>query len=481
VPVGAAQNDIADAGHPKRWSILVVLLLGGFLLPLDFSIVNVALPSIQASLFASPAELQLIIALYAVFYSVLLVTGGRIGDLLGRKETFMTGLASFMLASAACGFAPNIHVLIAGRLVQGIAASLVMPQILATIRVIFPVAERSRAIGLYGVMIGSGLVFGQLLGGFLIRIAPFGYTWPTIFLVNLPVGAVDLIAAIWLLPRLPKLRRVTLDLRGVIVLTSALVALVYPLTVGREAGWPLWTVASMALSVPLLACFVWLETRLARQGGTPLLEMSLFHERAFSVGLVLSFLMYANAAYFFSYAVYLQDGLHWDAMRTGLATTPFSVSFLIGSLAVPKTIEWFGHNAPRLGYLAIIVGESFMVTSLLSGGDPGIGFFLVMALAGLGAGTVFPSIIRIVLHDVVPEHAGMASGALTTAIQVGPAFSVPIIGGVFFLVLDGRTDPSAYAHAFAAVLICTTGVYAASLALSALLRSPAKSQPAAKT
>ena len=200
--------------HDKRWLILVVLLTGGFLLPLDFSIVNVALPSIQKSLGASAAQLQLVIALYAVFYSVLLVTGGRVGDLLGRKETFMGGLAAFMAASAACGFAGNIHVLLLGRVIQGIAASLVMPQILATIRVIFPPAERARAIGLYGVMIGSGLVLGQLVGGVLINLEPFGYTWEAIFLVNLPIGALTLFTAFWVLPRLERSPDIRLDLRG---------------------------------------------------------------------------------------------------------------------------------------------------------------------------------------------------------------------------------------------------------------------------
>jgi MFS family permease len=462
--------------HDKRWLILVVLLTGGFLLPLDFSIVNVALPSIQKSLQATAAQLQLVIALYAVFYSVLLVTGGRVGDLFGRRQTFMTGLAAFMAASAACGFAPNIHVLLLGRVVQGISASLLMPQILATIRVIFPPEERARAIGLYGVMIGSGLVLGQLVGGVLINLEPLGYTWQAIFLVNLPVGAVTLCIAAWILPKIERSPGVRLDLPGVLVLSTALVLLVYPLTVGREQGWPIWTLACMAASVPMLVLFVLLELRLSRQGGTPLLEIALFKDRAFSVGMTLSLIMYANAAYFFSYAVYLQDGLHWNALQTGLASVPFSLSFLIGSLAAPSLIEAFGHGAPRLGYAALIVGEAVMIKVLLRGDGAGAALYFPMALAGLGAGTVFPSIIRLVLQDVAPEYAGMTSGALTTAIQLGPAFAVPIIGGVFFRVLAGRSDAESYTHAFAGVLTCTGAVYVTSLLLTALLRAPARVQ-----
>ena len=460
--------------HDKRWLILIVLLTGGFLLPLDFSIVNVALPAIQKNLGATAAQLQLVIALYAVFYSVLLVTGGRVGDLFGRRQTFMTGLAAFMAASAACGFAPNITVLLFGRVVQGIAASLLMPQILATIRVIFPPEERARAIGLYGVMIGSGLVLGQLVGGVLINLAPFGYTWEAIFLVNLPVGAVTLCIAMWVLPKLERSPGIRLDLPGVLVLTTALVLMVYPLTIGREQGWPLWTLLCMAASVPMLVLFVFLEKRLSRRGGTPLLEMALFKDRAFSVGMTLSLIMYANAAFFFSYAVYLQDGLHWNALHTGLASVPFSLSFLIGSLAAPRLIDALGHGAPRLGYTALIVGEAVMISVLLRGDQAGAELYFPMALAGLGAGTVFPSVIRLVLQDVAPEYAGMTSGALTTAIQLGPAFAVPIIGGVFFRVLAGRHDVQSYEHAFAAVLICTASVYVVSLLLTTLLRRTPK-------
>ncbi len=457
--------------HHKRWLILIVLLTGGFLMPLDFSIVNVALPAIQKSLGATAAQLQLVIALYAVFYSVLLVTGGRIGDLLGRRQTFIMGLAAFMAASAGCGFAPNITILLVGRVVQGIAASLLMPQILATIRLIFPAEERARAIGLYGVMIGSGLVLGQLVGGVLINLEPFGYTWQAIFLVNLPVGAVTLGMAMWVLPHLERAPGIKLDLTGVLVLTAALVLLVYPLTVGREQGWPLSTLACMAAALPMLVLFVILEIRLSRHAGTPLLEMRLFKDRAFSVGMTLSLIMYANAAYFFSYAVYLQDGLHWNALQTGLASVPFSLSFLIGSLAAPRLIDAVGHGAPRLGYAALIVGEATMIGVLLRGGEAGPALYFPMALAGLGAGTVFPSVIRLVLQDIAPQYAGMASGALTTAIQLGPAFAVPIIGGVFFRQLAGRSDAVSYEHAFAVVLICTASVYLVSLLLTTLLRS----------
>jgi MFS family permease len=460
----------ADSGHPRRWLILPVLLLGNFLLPLDFSIVNVALPSIRESLSASSGELQFIIAAYAVSYAVLLITGGRMGDIFGRKAMFIGGMAAFMVASTACGLAPSIHVLIAGRLVQGVAAAMMSPQTLAMIRVIFPPAERSAAIGYYGATVGLALVVGQLCGGLLIGLHPFGLGWQSIFLVNLPVGALDLALAAWLLPRCGPTGGERLDLPGVAVLSAALLLLVYPLVAGREAGWPVWSLACIALSVPAMALFVAIERGQSRMGGHPLLDIRLFRDRAFSVGLALSFMVYSSSAYFFSYAVYLQSGLGWNVMAAGIGILPFGLGFLFGSLAVPLLVPRLGHNTPALGYVGGIVGQGAVIAILLNGGGPGAAMYAAMALAGLGLGVVFPSLIRIVLQDIAPVHAGMASGVLNTVIQVGPAVAVPLIGGVFFTVLGRATSVAAYSHAFAAVLACIVTTFVVSLALTRLLR-----------
>ncbi len=447
-----------------------MLLVGAFLLPVDFSIVNVALPAIRDGLFASSGELQLVIALYAVAFAVLLITGGRLGDLLGRKAMFITGMAGFMLASAACGLAWSIHVLLAGRLLQGIAAALMSPQILASIPLVFPAAERSRALGYYGATAGFGIVVGQLLGGVLISLHPFGLTWETIFLVNLPVGALDLAAAAWLLPKVARSQGVRLDIPGVLVLTLGLALLVYPLVAGREAGWPQWTLWCLAASPPTLAAFVLIEYRLALRGGQPLFDVRLFANRTFSVGLGLSMMVYSSSAFFFSFAVYLQSGLHWDVLHAGLAVMPNAFGFLFGSLSVPRMVARFGNGAPMLGYGLGILGQGCVVALLLTGGGPGVVMFTGQAVAGLGLGLVFPSLLRIVLQDMAPTHAGMASGVLNTVIQLGPSLAVPIIGGVFFTVLGLSTDMVQYNHAFAAVLACIVATFLASLALIQLLR-----------
>jgi MFS family permease len=461
---------VAETGHPRRWLVLPVLLTGAFLLPLDFSIVNVALPAIRESLHASGGEQQLMIAFYMVSYAVLLITGGRLGDLLGRKRLFIGGMAGFMAASAACGFAPTIGVLIAGRLVQGVGAAMMSPQVLAMIRVIFPAAERSRALGYYGAVVGLALVVGQLCGGLLITLHPFGYTWQSIFLVNLPVGALDLALAWWLVPGDTPLPGARLDVPGVLVLSAALVLLVYPLVAGREAGWPAWSLLCIAASAPLFGLFVLIERLQVGRGCDPLLDIRLFRDRAFSVGLPLSFMVYSSSAFFFAYAVYLQSGLGWSVLQAGLGILPFGLGFLFGSLAVPGLVTRIGHGTPALGYVLGIVGQGSVIVILLLGGGPGPAMYVALSCAGLGLGIVFPSLIRIVLHDIPPVHAGMAAGALNTTIQIGPAVAVPVIGGIFFTVLGHATDPAAYSRAFAAVLACVVATFVVSLGLTRLLR-----------
>jgi EmrB/QacA subfamily drug resistance transporter len=467
---GALHSGPQHDGHPRRWLILPVLLGGTFLLLVDFSVVNVALPLIRADLRADAGELQLIIAFYAVTYAVFLITGGRLGDLFGRKAMFMAGMAGFTAASAACGFAPSIHVLIAGRLLQGVAAAMLSPQVLATIRVIFPADERNRAIACYAATIGLGLVLGNVCGGLLIGLHPLGYTWRAVFLINLPVGAFDLAAAAWLLPPSPRSGNVRLDLTGVAMLSIGLLLLIDPLVAGREAGWPAWTLVCLALSVPAMALFIAFEQRVGRRGGDPLIDMRLFHDRGFSVGLALCLMVYASAGYFFCYAVYLQSGLGWSVVAAGLGMLPYAFGFLAGSLAVPSLIQRFGLGALISGYIVGIIGQGAVVALLLRGGQPGGAMFAALAIAGLGLGIVLPALIQIVLRNIPFEHAGMASGVLNTAIQVGPAIAVPVIGGVFFTVLGNASGPQAYTQAFAAALACVIATLVVSLGLTVLLR-----------
>lgn len=272
----------------RHWWTLVVILAATFMAILDNNIVNVAIPSIERELHASFAQVELVIAAYALAYAVVLVTGGRLGDLYGRKRLFQNGMLAFTLASLLCGIAPNANILIGARILQGLAASLMMPQVMSLIQVNFSSKERVIAFGFYGATIGLASIAGQIVGGFLISSNAFGLGWRNVFLVNVPIGVIAVLAALPLIHESSTDATRRLDLVGVGLLTVALFLLAYPLLEGRDAGWPVWVFICLILAVPMLAFFLLYEQRLTRAGGAPLLPLSLFKERSFDLGMVLA-------------------------------------------------------------------------------------------------------------------------------------------------------------------------------------------------
>ncbi len=458
------RHEVAYRARP--WRALAVLLVGGFLLPLDFSIVNVAVPIVRAEFRATGGDLQLVFSLYATAYAALLVTGGRLGDLYGRKRAFVLGLAGFMAASVLCGLATRMGALLAGRLLQGMAAALMSPQVLALIRQIFPDSRRSRALGLYGAMVGLATIAGQLLGGLLV-----GVSWRAIFLVNLPIGFAVLAAAGRALPTDQRLPSTRLDLVGTALLSTGLLLLVFALTQGGQAGWPPPFKLALALSVPVLALFCWFESRLAAQGGQPLLALRLFRQRAFAVGIALSFLVYWFAPFFLSYALYLQDGAGWSPLRSGLAVIPFGAAFLTGSTNAARLVARFGQGAPAIGYALMLTGLPLAVLCLWLSPAPTPWLLAATVPVGFGMGVVLPSLVRIVLSEIEPPDAGMVSGVLNTVLQIGGAVSVAMVGSLFFGRLGTRPSLSDYAASLAAVCTALIAVYTVSLLLLRMLRT----------
>lgn len=444
------------AGDPRRWLALPVLLTGAFLPPLDFFIVNVALPSIRESLKTSTAELQFVISAYAATYAVFLITGGRLGDLFGRRRMFLLGIGGFTLASLLCGLAVSPHMLLAGRMLQGMAAAALAPQVLASIRVMFPAAEQSRALGLYAATFGIAATLGQLLGGALITSHWWGLGWQLIFLVNLPVGAVALIGGFSLLRESRASHAATLDLGGVMLLSVALSLLIYPLVEGREHGWPIWTYLMLIASLLMFAVFVRYEARILQQGGSPLMDVRLFREGDFALGIVITLGFYLTSAFMLTYAAYLQNGLQHSAWQTGLATVPFTLGYFFGSMLAAQLISALGHYTLPLSCFLQALGFALIVavTSHLSPPEvmtPGL------VIAGLGFGVAMPSLIRAVIGSVHTQHAGLASGMVITALQISAALGVALVGGVFYSTLHGRETTAAYAHAFATSLSCNVG------------------------
>ncbi|MBX5470619.1 MAG: MFS transporter [Thermoleophilaceae bacterium] len=271
---------------PRRWLGLAVLLLAAAIDLIDATIVNIALPTIRDDLGAGAAALEWIVAGYSLTFALGLITGGRLGDVFGRRRIFLIGVAGFTLASLAAGLAWSPAALVAARFVQGAFAALMVPQVLSTINVSFPPEERPKAYGMYGTFAGIATVSGPLLGGLLMQGDLFGLDWRPIFLINLPVGLATFVAALLFVRESRDEHPPQLDLTGVGIVTVALLLLLYPLVEGHELGWPAWTFASMAASLPVLALFAAQQARRARRGDAPLVPLGLFRERAFGGGVL---------------------------------------------------------------------------------------------------------------------------------------------------------------------------------------------------
>ncbi|MGI4812486.1 MAG: MFS transporter [Janthinobacterium lividum] len=470
--------DIHSASSRTGALALTVLLTGAFLSPLDYFIVNLALPAIRSSLHASSAELQLIVSVYTSAFAVLLVTGGRLGDMFGRKRMFMWGMAGFVVSSALCAAAPNGAVLVLGRVLQGAAAAVMVPQILATIRNVFPKEQQARVMSLYGFIFGFASVVGQVGGGALITLRPFGLGWQSIFLINVPVGLLALAGAWRFVPENRAPHGARLDLPGLLLLSIFLALVIYPLTQGREAGWPAWTFFSFTASVPILILFFWMEYRLKQSGGAPLVDLSLFSNPVFSIGLVLAFCFYCDGVFFLTYGIYLQNGLHLSPLAAGIAIFPFGVGSILGPLLSPRLAHRFGNRILTVGFALLALGFALSVGALYLSITPGLLFYVGLLIAGTGHGVVLPSVVRIVIGEIAPAQAGLASSLVTSLLQLGSAFGATAISGVFFSALTAGTSPLDYAHAYQLSIGIVAVLYVACIGLSLLLRSrPALGTP----
>jgi MFS family permease len=456
-----------------RWVALVVLLAGGFMPPLDFFIVNVALSSIHQSLGATPAELQLVISGYACGYGVFLITGGRLGDLYGRKRCFLIGMAGFSLASLGCGIAASPSHLVIARILQGSAAALLLPQVLGSIRALFPnERELARAMSAYGIMMGMAAVVGQFSGGALIQWNLADLGWRIIFLLTVPVCVVTLILGWKVVPETGGGRNVHLDLGGAALISLTLAAIVVPLSEGREQGWPGWVFAALGCVPFLTAAFVWYEARLSQRGGMPLVDLALLRIPSFRRGVLVAALFFFTTSFYLLFGLYQQEGRGMAPLDVGLTIVPYGVGLFIGPL-ISAPLE---RLRPRLLSIGMAIQVTFYtsVGLLVALGITGITLTAAVFLAGLGQGVAFPRLFATVLGDVPAAQAGVAAGITNSAMQIGAAISVAAIGSLFFVVLGAATGERAYAHAFSiAQWTATAGLFLATLiALPPRRRSP---------
>ncbi|HET9381767.1 MAG TPA: MFS transporter [Streptomyces sp.] len=446
-----------DDGTPAgpRTAMLWVAMAATFLAMMDSYIVNVAIPSIRADLDASVSAAEMTVAGYILIYGLFLVTGGRLGDIVGYRRMFLTGLGLFTAASLACGIAPTPELLIVFRCAQGLAAALFFPQILSIIQTTFDGARRDRALALFGVTIGLAAISGQLIGGVLVHLDLFGWGWRPIFLVNLPLGLATIAGAALTMPGVGGTRRQRLDLPGVGLLTAALLLLTFPLAEGRTAGWPAWCFAMMVLSVPFFAAFALWEVRLSARGGQPLISPSLLRLRGYRSGNAVFLAFFAgNAGLFFVLAVQLQSGLGYSAIESGLLFAPLGIAFTATSLYVPKLMPKLGLHILTAGYGLNALGYLALLLTAWAAGDSVSGPLLVPALVviGIGQGLGVSPLLGTALAEVPPQEAGSAAGVLETTGQLGMTTGITLVGLLYFTTLGDLPGRHDYTHAFTVTL-----------------------------
>jgi EmrB/QacA subfamily drug resistance transporter len=422
----------------KRAIATSILMFAAFMDLLDVTIVNVALPAIRSDLDASPAHLEWILGGYTLTFAVLLITGGRLGDIFGRQRIFVLGVAGFTIASLAACLSGNGETLVAARVVQGGFAALMVPQLLSTVQVMYAPKERANVFGIVGAVSGTAAVVGPLLGGWLITSDAFGIGWRSIFLINIPVGIVLIVLALKYVPNTVSERATRLDLPGVILATAGVFLLVFPLIEGREQGWPVWIWAMFGAAAVVLAAFVANQRRTERLTHSSLLPMHLFANRGFSAGIVTqAAFSAAMAGFILTLVIYVQSGLGFSAIHSGLVLLPFSLGAFIGvgisaplGLKLGKVIPFAGAicQAAGIWWVGQVVSAKGADFGVWDGTPP-------MLLAGVGLGLLVVPLIDIALATVSTDDAGAASGTYSTFQQLGSALGIAIIGAVFFHVV----------------------------------------------
>ena len=436
----------------SRSAVLFVVLTAQLMAMIDLTIVNVAAPTIQLDLHTSGAGLQLIVAGYIVTYAMTLITGARLGDRVGAGRALIVGLAVFTVASLLCGLVTSSGELIGFRLVQGLGAGVMIPQVLSLIQRSFaPGAERSKALGMYSAVIAGGSVVGQVAGGGLVSANLFGSTWRSIFLLNVPIGIVLLVLAVRWLPRDRGETSRKLDPAGVVTLSGAVLAIVLPLVLGHEENWPLWCWLSLAGGAVLFAIFVVVERQVARRGGSPLVPGRVVRAPAMIAGgTTILLIMFGFGGFPFTLTLYLQDVLHFRPFEAGLLYAPTAVGVAFSSLTWQRLPARSHRSVVPVGLVGTALGYGLLAVTE-SGGQRHVLLVIVELLAlGLGFGLSYGPVVAQTLSKVPLADSADASGVLITTLQLGQVLGVAVLGTLYLTLLNHHVPGHAVAVTFLA-------------------------------
>ena len=430
---------------------LIIILSGQLLTIMDIFIINVSIPSIQRDLHAANGEMQLMIASYLIGFASLLITGGRLGDVYGRKKIFMMGLVFFMLSSVACGLSSDAGLFVIFRFVQGISAALMSPQVLSMIQILFTGhEERTKAMSWYGITIGAGTVLGQFLGGYFSSMTVMAESWRLIFLINIPIC----IPAILFSQKILNESKVSVgknafDYVGVIMLAISLFCFTYALTMPENEELSPERILLIIISGGILIYFIKNQKIRLKHRKSYLIDFTLFSYKSFNLGvLAVSFFFIMLDSYFYILSLFFQDGLKIGAMAAGEIIVFQGLGFILASLFSAKLILWYGKTLLITG-LGLIISVLLVQIFLFDTETPFFLLCLILFFHGLGVGSIIPSLANIALSGLPQTLAGNASGVYNTFQQAAAIVGIILVGSVFYFFLGTKPSSQDYHNAFA--------------------------------
>ena len=427
----------------SRGVATTVLMVATFMDLMDSTITNVALPTIGKNLGATPEQLEWTVAGYVIAFATLLITGGRLGDIFGHRRIFVIGIVGFTLASLGAALSQTGDLLVAARVLQGGFAGIMMPQVLSSVQVMFAPEERAPVLGIIGSLSALGAVGGLILGGWLVTADLLGMGWRSIFLVNVPIGVVLVVAALLFVPRSRSEHPLRPDLVGVLLGGVGVFLVVFPLTDGRAAGWAWWIWAMLTMSPFVIVAFVWQQGRMLKAHKAPLLPLPLFHDRGFASGQLVQVLSsIGNGGYVLILLYYVQSALGFTALAAGLTLLPFALGSMAAAPLAILATKRIGKWAVLLGGLVQAAALTWVMWTIWTAGAALTGWDVTAPLTLVGAGmmTLIMPLTSITLESVPTPDAGAASGTLTTFGQIGMVLGVALAGSVFFGILQDKAD-----------------------------------------